>query len=37
LGGRQGLAEHLSAEHELGADVPALTAKQVVLQSLEFE
>ncbi|CAH0272106.1 hypothetical protein SRABI35_03500 [Stenotrophomonas lactitubi] len=37
LGGRQGLAQHLPAEHVLGADVAALAAEQVVLQPLQRE
>ena len=34
---RQRLAEHLPAEHVLGADVAALAAEQVVFQALERE
>ena len=37
LGGGQRLAQHLAAEHEMRADIPALAAEQVVLQTLEFE
>jgi hypothetical protein len=31
------LAQYLAAEDELGTDIPALTAKQVVLKPLELE
>ncbi len=34
---RQRLAQHLAAEHVLGADITALAAEQVVLQALERE
>src|SRR5690606_20357258 len=37
LGGRQGLPEHLPAEHVLGADVPALAPEQVVLEAFQGE
>ena len=35
--GRQCLAQHLPAEHVLGADVAALAAEQVVLEAFERE
>ena len=34
---RQGLAEHLAAEHVAGADVAALAAEQVVFQALQAQ
>src|SRR5512146_1039054 len=37
LRGRQGLSQHLSAEHVFGADVAALAAEQVVLQPFELQ